>query len=1114
MNQAKEPNTPQQFDRLTWPWRAWLAGATLVLLVTIVYWPTLDNGFTGDVDQADVTDNLAIRSLEGLSNIWFTLNAVQQYYPLTYSTFWVEYHLWGSDPVGYHVVNFLLHALSAILVWRLLLRLGVPGAWLAAAIFAVHPVGVESIAPVTERKNVLSCVLALGSLLAYLRFSPPENSGSTDVLVPMARGHWLVYALAFVLYVAALLAKTVTASVPAVLLVIYWWKRGRVTWRDATLTAPFFAVGLALCGITVWVEKQYFNAPDWDFSLVERMLIAGRALWFYAGKLCWPHPLILFYPRWVVNSQQWWQYLFPAAALAVLVGLWLARTRIGRGPLAAVLIFAGVLVPALGFFNLYYPSFVADHFQYHASIALIALAAAAAVTLAGRLPTQARWFTAVAIAGLLLPLAVLAQQKTHAYKDEIALLEDTVAGDPQSWLAHYNLGLCFQNRGKYDEALSHFRQAIEARGQQARDNPRISLFQHNVAGFYADVGLLQREMRRPADAEGSFCTAIEIREQLVRDYPTVSEYQEGLAWCYLNLAYAQHKAGRPADAEVSHRKAIEIHEKLARDNPAISKFKNRVAASYTHVGLFERDRGLTAEAQSAFHKAIEIREKLVRDHPTVAEYQADLAANYEDLAISQQSGGLPADAVASRRKAIEVRQELAQVDGLLTVAKRLGAGEIRQKLVQDNLTVNKYQDEFAASYVDLGLLQCDMGRAVEAESSFHRAITIRERLVRDHPTARDYQNSLAWCHVHLAVAQQKTGRTAEAEASHRKVIEIREKLARDNSTVSQYQNNVAASYVDLGLFLCDVGRPAEAASAFLRAIEIREKLVHDHPTASDYQDGLGWCYVNLGIAQQKNGRPAEAEHSFCKAIEVRAQLVQDDPANAVFQSNLAAGLSLCGDALALSGKWSESADRYAQAVGAGNYSWQTLGFLALVQLAAGNESAYRATCANLVRRYGDHAAPDAVFAMALTLVVGDKALDDMNQALLLAKRAAEADPSNPLAAIVVGAAEYRAGRGEQAIQALTQALSQLDPAVSAAKPDQFLVSRLVGEMILALAYHAHSDHEALEKQLETLRALIDNTKTPATLQSNGGLPPWAARFAVEMAKRELAKLSVPADQSK
>jgi tetratricopeptide (TPR) repeat protein len=454
------------------PWRnplMWLGAGGLVALVLVVYWPTLRNGYIWD-DETYVEHNVNLQSASGLYAIWFKIGAVPQYYPLVHTTFWIENHLWGIAPRGYHFVNLSLHAASAILLWRLLLRLRVPGAWLAAAIFAVHPVQVETVAWITERKNVLSCLLGLGAIWSYLKFSPPEATDAQRAGDGPATGGWWYYGLALALYVLGLLSKTVVCSVPAVLLVIYWWKRGRLSARETVRLAPFFVIGLSLAALTVWMERTRVLAvgAEWDYTPMQRILLAGRDLWFYAEKLAWPHPLMFFYPRWEIRADDAWQYLYLAAALIVFAGLWAFRARIGRGPLAAALIFAGVLVPALGFFNVY-PfrfSFVADHFQYHASIALIALAAAGITLVCARL----KWRGALPLVAIVIigSLAVVAQQRTRVYHDLKTLYEDTIAQNPACWIAHHNLGSYLEDQGKYPEAIEHYREAARLDPDQSR----------------------------------------------------------------------------------------------------------------------------------------------------------------------------------------------------------------------------------------------------------------------------------------------------------------------------------------------------------------------------------------------------------------------------------------------------------------------------------------------------------------------------------------------------------------------------------------------------------------------------------------------------------------------
>jgi len=346
--------------------------------------------------------------------------------------------------------------------------LQVPGAWLAAAIFAVHPVEVESVAWIAERKNVLSLALTLGAMLCYLRFAPvdaaPEGSRASN-------RQWRWYALALMLFIGALLSKTVVASLPAVLLVIFWWKRGRITWSDVMPLLPFFVLGASLGLLTVVLEKHNVRAvgTEWDFTFLDRLLIAGRALWFYAAKLVWPDPLVFFYPRWDIDWHEAWQYLFPMAALAAIGALWVARPWVGRGPLAAALIFAGVLVPALGFFNVF-PfrySFVADHFQYHASLALISLATAGAALADARLPTRIHNAGAVVAGVVLLVLGGLTFTQALFYQNLETLYHHTIARNPNGWTAYSNLGVYVESLGRHDEAYELFRKTLELRPNDA-----------------------------------------------------------------------------------------------------------------------------------------------------------------------------------------------------------------------------------------------------------------------------------------------------------------------------------------------------------------------------------------------------------------------------------------------------------------------------------------------------------------------------------------------------------------------------------------------------------------------------------------------------------------------
>jgi Flp pilus assembly protein TadD len=470
----------------------------LLVITVVAYIPALLGGFIWDDDDY-VTRNSTLRDLHGLYRIWFEVGAVPQYYPLVHTTFWLENHLWGLDPFYFHLGNVLLHALVAILLWRSLKWLQVPGSLLAAAIFALHPICVESVAWITERKNVLSAVFYFSSALAYFRFLAARSPALVLNLNPNLRPNrnlnpWFWYSLSFLLFLFALWSKTVTCSLPAALLLVMWWKsKSRPSsepssspssvLRAAVLPLlPFFALGAGLGFLTAWLEKHHVGAQGaiFDLSFFQRCLIAGRALWFYAAKLVFPWPLTFIYHRWNVSASVWWQWLFPLAALAAVAALWFARHRIGKGPLVAVLFFAGTLFPALGFVNVYPMrfSFVADHFQYLASVGLITLAAAglARLGLGLEMPSTTSQVNAtgarsaaspssatsvVPVAVLLLILGALTWIQGGMYRDHETLWRITVARNPNSFIVHNNLGNLLLRRGLLDDAIDHFRTVIK-----------------------------------------------------------------------------------------------------------------------------------------------------------------------------------------------------------------------------------------------------------------------------------------------------------------------------------------------------------------------------------------------------------------------------------------------------------------------------------------------------------------------------------------------------------------------------------------------------------------------------------------------------------------------------
>jgi tetratricopeptide (TPR) repeat protein len=538
----------------------------LAAMTLAAYLPALSAGFIWD-DDAHVTGNQTLRSLDGLRSIWFEPRTLPQYYPLVHTSFWIEYHLWGLAPAGFHLINILLHACNALLLWRALKALKVPGAALAGFVFALHPVNVESVAWVTERKNVLSLLLYLLAFLAYLRFSPPENEGTRRKV------QWRYYWISLALFLCALLSKTVTCSLPAALLLIYWWKRGRITWRDVAPLIPMLICGLALASTTVWLEKAHVGAAgmDWKLTSIERCLIAGRALWFYAGKLFWPVNLTFIYPRWVIDSKALWQYLFPAAALAVAFFFFLLHKRIGRGPLTATLFFAGSLFPALGFINVYPMlfSFVADHFQYLASIGPIAASSAACAVLYLRLipGTGREWIGWSASAALLLALGTVTWQQTAIYHDPLSLWQDTIRKNPACWMARENLGVYYAGQERYEDAVSCYFVALQLHPDDA--------------DTHRDLGIAFTHQRKYPEATEQFKIALRLRPDFY-----LIDYNLGVS-LFLQQRYAE--AVPPLTEALRLRgNEAEIHHMLAQAYGNIGRF-DEAARHYREALSFHPD---------------------------------------------------------------------------------------------------------------------------------------------------------------------------------------------------------------------------------------------------------------------------------------------------------------------------------------------------------------------------------------------------------------------------------------------------------------------------------------------------------------------------------------------
>jgi tetratricopeptide (TPR) repeat protein len=586
---------------------SWWTAALVVALTLACYWPALHGGMVWD-DDGHVTKP-ELRSLSGLLQIWFNVHATQQYYPLLHTAFWVEHALWGDETLGYHLVNVLEHAAAACLLVLLLRRLRIPGAALAGILFAVHPVCVESVAWISEQKNTMSLDLYLLAALAYLRFDADRESSA-------ARG---LYRLASVLFIMALLTKTVTATLPAALLVVFWWQRGRIAWRrDVLPLIPWFFAAAVSGLVTAWIERTMIGAEGaaFDLTVVQRCLLAGRVVWFYLGKLVWPGNLIFMYPRWDPGSAGagWSMYLL--SALLLTAALWSIRRR-SRGPLAAWLFYVGSLFPALGFFNVY-PfifSYVADHFQYMASIGIIAGAAAAGTVVVNRARQGARALGFSVAAALVAVLGLLSNAQSETYADEPTLYQATLASNPQSWMAHNNLGLWYKNHGDSDKALMHYQEALRLR----KDYPQAH---NNLGVLYEDRGDLD-------NAAAQFRAALSIWKDFVAAHNNLGSVLGKLP-------------GMQDEAIAQFREAVRLQ-------PEFATAHNNLGAA------LERMPGHLNEAIAQYEEALRIR-------PDFADAHANLGDAYADL--PDRLG----DAVAQYRESLRLNPDNAEVHSNLGLA--------------------------------------------------------------------------------------------------------------------------------------------------------------------------------------------------------------------------------------------------------------------------------------------------------------------------------------------------------------------------------------------------------------------------------------------------------------
>ncbi|MGP8201261.1 MAG: tetratricopeptide repeat protein [Limisphaerales bacterium] len=694
--EAQQPALPPVGDTAR---RNWLLGVLLVALTIMAYQPAWHAGTIWDDD--DYITPPKLRSLNGLASIWTQPGATHQYYPLVHTIFWVEHRLWGDATAGYHWVNILLHAGSALLLARILRQLRIPGAWLAAALFALHPVEVESVAWITELKNTLSGLFYLSAVLVYLGFDRKRS--------------WESYALALGLFILGLLCKTVIATLPAALLVVFWWQRGTLSWkRDVLPLLPFFITGLGAGLFTAWMERKFVGATgaEFDFSLLERFLIAGRDIWFYLGKLCWPVDLAFIYHRWNVSQGVWWQYLFPAAAL-LLLGLLLWRRW--RGPLAGLLFFVGTLFPALGFFNVF-PfrySFVADHFQYLASLGPLTLAAAGISTLPGLFRKPKPFLVPVLCAVLALVLGTLTWRQCRMYANEETLWRTTLRLNPDCWMADCNLGGGLVGSGRLDEGIPLLQHGLQL-------NPRDFKAHYDLA-----FALLQK---------GKVDEAIAHSQKALDLNPRYAEPHLVLGDCFFRQERMDQAASQYQEALKMGLDSAEVYQRFGKClvrlgwvSEAIARFQSALqinpdlATVHLDLGNALLQEGKMNEAMTQFQRALELKPDLAEARGTLGSILARLGRTDEAIVQFQTAMQLDPDSAQAHLNLGNALLQEGKVDEAITHY---------EKALQLNPNYGK-------AYSNLANALLQQGRVAEAIARLQQALKVET-------TDPSIQNNLAW----------------------------------------------------------------------------------------------------------------------------------------------------------------------------------------------------------------------------------------------------------------------------------------------------------------------------------------------------------------------------------
>jgi protein O-mannosyl-transferase len=585
--------------------------AAIILAGVLPYLPALHGGFVWD-DQPLITANPLLRTPSGLAEIW-SGSRTADYFPVTNTVFWIEHHLFGDNATGYHAVNILLQAANALLLWRVLRRLQIPGAFLAGLIFAIHPIHAESVAWISELKNVLSMFFFLISALFFF-----EIEDQRVLNRPVA-----AYSASLAAFLLALLSKTQVVFLPVALLLCAWWRNSSVDskrqdkgnasrfQREVARTVPFFLIAVVFGLITIWFQNRGIGEEEIILGpFTRRLANAGMAIWWYAKQVFAPVRLMAVYPQWRFDSPALAEWLPLIAIISSLLLLWWRRSR---GLLFAFAYFIIALLPVIGFVRMLYPrsgALVADHLQYFADISLIALFSAGVACLWSTGRREIRIATATIILVLIGLMGSYTWARAGVYRDEQTLWQDNFSKNPNTWQGHNRIGQLLFNQEKFAEAAPHLERAAQLKPELA-DNYnllglvycRLQRFEEGIAQYRKG---LQLNEERPSTAQ-SISTAT-MRVNLANALTLTGN-------TFNDLARAASGQGDMAAAQANAKEAN------ARFDEAVEQYEKALAiepehpAIHRNLGILLSQMGRNEEAIVHLRKVLQ----LVPNEPSARE---------------------------------------------------------------------------------------------------------------------------------------------------------------------------------------------------------------------------------------------------------------------------------------------------------------------------------------------------------------------------------------------------------------------------------------------------------------------------------------------------------------